>query len=89
MNSKDLKGFSEISEMYGELIWYIVKLRKGPIHSNVKDNVEDFLSKGYDKRKAIRTALNKNRPFLEEIWDDEMETDNEDSEMEEEDGYES
>lgn len=74
MNSLDQKQFAK---KYGQLILYILQLQNGSIHANVMDDVRDFLSKGYSERKAIRTALNKNRHVLEEMWDTEsdMETD--------------
>lgn len=84
MNSKDLKKFLE---KYGRLILYILQLQIGSIHANVMADVKDFLSEGYDARKAIRMALNKNRPVLEEMWDTEsdMETDDESNDEERED----
>lgn len=74
MNSLDQKQFAK---KYGQLILYILQLQNGSIHANVMDDVRDFLSEGYSERKAIRTALNKNRHVLEEMWDteSEMETD--------------
>ena len=53
------------------------------------DDVKEFMSKGYDERRAIRMALDKNRPVLEEMWDKEsdMETDD-DGEDEEDDDSE-
>lgn len=74
MNSKDLKQFSEL---YEQLIMYIVQLQHGFIYAEVMDDVKDFLSNGYDARKAIKLALNKNRYLLQEMWDSEsdMETD--------------
>jgi hypothetical protein len=80
MNSRDLKKFSE---KYGQLILYILQIQNGPIHTQVMDDVKDFLSEGYEERKAIRMALHKNRPVLEEMWDDETESDDEESDMEE------
>lgn len=74
MNSLDQKQFAK---KYGQLILYILQLQNGSIHANVVDDVRDFLSEGYSERKAIRTALNKNRHVLEKMWDTEsdMETD--------------
>lgn len=82
MNSLDQKQFAK---KYKQLILYILQLQNGSIHANVMDDVRDFLSEGYSERKAIRTALNKNRHVLEEMWDTEsdMETD-EGSESEDE-----
>lgn len=49
------------------------------------DDVRDFLSEGYSERKAIRTALNKNRHVLEEMWDTESDTESDEgSESEDE-----
>lgn len=81
-NSLDQKQFAKT---FGQLILYILQLQKGSIHANVMDDSRDFLSEGYSERKAIRTALNKNRDVLEEMWDTEsdMET-NEVSESEDE-----
>lgn len=74
MNSLDQQQFAK---KYGQLILYILQLQNGSIHANVMDDGCDFLSEGYSERKAIRTALNKNRHVLEEMWDteSEMETD--------------
>lgn len=74
MNSLDQKQFAK---KYRQLILYILQLQNGSIHANVMDVVRDFLSEGYSERKAIRTALNRNRHVLEEMWDTEsdMETD--------------
>jgi uncharacterized protein YdaT len=47
------------------------------------DDVKEFLSDGYEERKAIKMALHKNRPVLEEIWDDETDSEDEESDMEE------
>lgn len=68
MKSLDQKQFAK---KYGQLILYILLLQKGSIHANVMDDVRDFLSEGQSERKAIRTALNKNRHVLEEMWDTE------------------
>lgn len=83
MNSLDQKKFAK---KYGQLILYILQLQNGSIHANVMDDVRDFLFEGYSERKAIRTALNKNRHVLEEMWDTEsdMETDEVVSESEDE-----
>lgn len=79
MNSLDQKQFAR---KYGQLFLYILQLENGSIHGNVMDDVRDFLSEGYSERKAIRTALNKNRHVLEEMWDT-------DSDMESDEGSES
>lgn len=74
MNSLDQKQFAK---KYGQLILYILQLQNGSIHANVMDDIRNFLSEGQSERKATRTALNKNRHVLEEMWDTEsdMETD--------------
>lgn len=80
MKSKDLKKFLE---NYGQLILYILQINTGPIHTRVMEDVQDFLSEGYDERKATRMALHKNRHILDEMWDDEAESEDEESDMEE------
>lgn len=86
MKSKDLQTFVT---GYADLIQYILDLKHGFIHATVMDDVMDFQSKGYGERKSIRMALNKNRHLLDEMWNDEMEFDERDSETEEEDSDES
>lgn len=66
MNSKDLKRFSKL---YGQLIMYIIQFQNGSIYADVMDDVQDFLSKGSDGRKAIKLALNKTCYLLDEMWD--------------------
>ena len=66
MNAKDLKKFLE---KYGQLILYNLPLQHGSLQGNVTDDVKEFMSKGYDERRAIRMTLNKNRPLLEEMFD--------------------
>lgn len=83
MKSKDLQTFVT---GYADLIQYILPFY---IHATVMDDVMDFQSKGYGERKSIRMALNKNRHLLDEMWNDEMEFDERDSETEEEDSDES
>lgn len=80
MKSKDLKKFLE---NYGQLILYILQINTGPIHTRVMEDVQDFLSEGYDERKATRMALHQNRHILDEMWDDEAESEDEESDMEE------
>lgn len=86
MKSKDLQTFVT---GYADLIQYILDLKHGSIHATIMDDVSDFQSRCYGERKSIRMALNKNRHLLDEMWDDEMEFDERDSETEEEDSDES
>lgn len=66
MNAKDLNKFLE---KYGQLILYNLPLQHGSLQGNVTDDVKEFMSKGYDERRAIRMTLNKNRHLLEEMFD--------------------
>lgn len=85
----EVKRLANIRYGYADLIQYILDLKHGFIHATVMDDVMDFQSKGYGERKSIRMALNKNRHLLDEMWNDEMEFDERDSETEEEDSDES
>ena len=57
MLEKDLKQFNQ---EYGQIIKYILQLRRGRVHEKVFDDVTDFLDEGNDKQKAINLALCKN-----------------------------
>lgn len=81
MKSKDLQTFVN---SYADLIQYILQLKLGSIHATIMDDVGDCQSRGYSEHKSIRMTLNKNRHLLDEMWDDEMESNDGDSEMEEE-----
>lgn len=86
MKSKDLQTFVT---GYGDLIQYILDLKHGFNHATVMNDVMNFQSKGYGERKSIRMALNKNRHLLDEMWDNEVEFNERDTETEEEDSDES
>ena len=45
------------------------RLQHDSIHANVIDDVKEPMSKGYDERRAIKMALNKNGSVLEGMWD--------------------
>jgi hypothetical protein len=85
MKLKDMQTF--ITE-YADLIQYILHLENRSIHAAIMDDVGEFQSRGYNERKSIRIALNKNRHLFDEMWDDEMESDDGDSESDE-DEYDS
>lgn len=86
--SKDeIKKLANIVTGYADPIQYILDLNHGSIHSTIIDDVSDFQSRGYCKRKSVRMALNKNRYLLDEMWDDEVEFDERDSEKDEENSY--
>ena len=65
MLEKDLKQFNQ---EYGQIIKYILQLRRGQVHEKVMDDVTDFLDEGNDKQKAINLALCKNRYLFEDMW---------------------
>ena len=65
MLEKDLKQFNQ---EYGQIIKYILQLRRGRVHEKVMDDVTDFLDEGNDKQKAINLALCKNRYLFEDMW---------------------
>ena len=62
MLEKDLKQFNQ---EYGQVIKYILQLRRGRVHEKVMDDVTD---EGNDKQKAINLALCKNRYLFEDMW---------------------
>ena len=65
MLEKDLKQFNQ---EYGQVIKYILQLRRGRVHEKIMDDVTDFLDEGNDKQKAINLALCKNRYLFEDMW---------------------
>ena len=89
MSEKEAKGkaskkleeedIKQAMDLYRLIIKYILQLENGPIHEKVMSGVEDFMDDGYGEDKAIKMSLKKNRHILEEMFDDEDDSDGEDS----------
>jgi hypothetical protein len=62
MKLKDLQTF--VTE-YADLTQYILHLEHSSIHAAIMDDVGEFKSRGYNVRKSIRMALDKNRHPLQ------------------------
>ena len=69
----------EFMKKYASLIMYmyIINLRDGPVHEKVMEAVYQFLTDGYDERRAVRKAIKTYKHLIQDYVDEDEEDDSE------------
>ena len=67
----------EFMKKYASLITYIINIRDGPVLEKIMEAVYQFLTDGYDERRAVRKPIKTYKHLIEEYFDEHEKDDSE------------